>query len=141
MLAQQHDHGADDDSDDLMASLELAVADVDPTDVVSVLDALDSPFDEPGSWDGDPRFGSDGNPGYSAAALARFRQLSGELAYLRRHAEEPVLDLVRRVITALGLDVELTATPEFAPGGRGGISSARSSTPSPTTSTWTVRPR
>ncbi|WP_152360658.1 ATP-dependent DNA helicase [Microlunatus speluncae] len=119
VLAQQHDHGADEDRDDLLASLELAVADVDPTDVVSVLDALDSPFDEPGSWTGaEPRFGSDGNPGYSAAALTRFRQLSGELAYLRRHAEEPVLDLVRRVIAVLGLDVELTATPEFAKAAR-----------------------
>lgn len=114
-LAQQHDHRADEERDDLMASLEMAVADVDPTDVVSLLDALDSPYDEPGTWEDDaPRFGSAGNPGYSAAALTRFRQLSGELAYLRRHAEEPVLDLVRRVITALGLDVELTATPEFA---------------------------
>src|SRR5690606_1476059 len=118
-LAEQQDRSAGGDADDLLASLELAVADVDPTDVVSLLDALDSPYDEPGTWDGaEPRFGSEGNPGYSAAALSRFRQLSGELAYLRRHAEEPVLDLVRRVISVLGLDVELTATPEFARSGR-----------------------
>lgn len=115
-LARDHDHSGTDDGDDLLSSLELAVADVDPTDVVSLLDALESPYDEPGTRpdEAEPRFGSDGNPGYSAAALTRFRQLSGELAYLRRHAEEPVLDLVRRVIGILGLDVELTATPEFA---------------------------
>lgn len=114
-LAREHDHSGADEQDDLVSSLELAVADVDPTDVVSLLDALENPYDEPGArGEAESRFGSDGNPGYSAAALTRFRQLSGELAYLRRHAEESVLDLVRRVIGILGLDVELTATPEFA---------------------------
>src|SRR5690606_39962248 len=59
-LAEQQDRSAGGDADDLLASLELAVADVDPTDVVSLLDALDSPYDEPGTWDGaEPRFGSD----------------------------------------------------------------------------------
>ena len=32
---------------------------------------------------------------------------------MRRHSDEPVLDLTRRVITTIGLDVELMATPEF----------------------------
>ena len=35
-------------------------------------------------------------------------------AWLRRHGDEPVLDLTRRVITTIGLDVEVMATPEFA---------------------------
>jgi DNA helicase II / ATP-dependent DNA helicase PcrA len=82
----------------VLSSLERAVAEVDPTEVVSLLDALDSP----------------GDAAYSPEARERFAQLSAELAWLRRHADEPVLDLTRRVITTIGLDVEVMATPEFA---------------------------
>ena len=74
------------------------MADVDPTEVVSLLDALESP----------------GELAYSDAARERFAQLAAELRELRQHAGEPVLDLARRVITMTGLDVELMATPEFA---------------------------
>ena len=82
----------------ILTALETAVADVDPTEVVSLLDALDSP----------------GELAYSAAALERFGRLAAELSYLRRHGDEPVLDLTRRVIATLGLEVELMATREFA---------------------------
>jgi len=82
----------------VLSSLEHAVAEVDPTEVVSLLDALDSP----------------GEAAYSPEARERFAQLSAELAWLRRHGDEPVLDLTRRVITTIGLDVEVMATPEFA---------------------------
>lgn len=82
---------------DVLRDLEGAVADVDPTEVVSLLDAVESPGDLP----------------YSAAALERFAQLAGELAALRRHTGEPVLDLCRRVVATLGLEVELMATPEL----------------------------
>jgi DNA helicase-2/ATP-dependent DNA helicase PcrA len=82
----------------VLTSLAQAVAEVDPTEVVSLLDALDSP----------------GEAAYSLQARERFAELSAELAWLRRHSDEPVLDLTRRVITTIGLDVELTATPEFA---------------------------
>ena len=81
----------------LLADLERAVADVDPADVVSLLDAVDDPGDLP----------------LSTAARERLPLLSAELAMLRRHCDEPLLDLCRRVITTLGLDVELAATPEF----------------------------
>ncbi len=81
----------------LLTALEQAVADVDPTEVVSLLDALESPGEED----------------YSTAALERFGVLAAELGYLRRHTQEPVLDLVRRIIATLGLDIELRATPEF----------------------------
>jgi len=74
-----------------------AVADLDPTEVVSLLDALEDPGDAP----------------YSPAAHRRFTRVASELAALRRHADEPVLDLTRRVVTSLGLDVELVATPEL----------------------------
>ena len=74
-----------------------AVADLDPTEVVSLLDALEDPGDAP----------------YSPAARRRFARVASELAALRAHADEPVLDLARRVVTTLGLDVELVATPEL----------------------------
>jgi DNA helicase II / ATP-dependent DNA helicase PcrA len=85
-------------SADVLTLLERAVAEIDPTEVVSLLDALDNP----------------GEAAYSPAARERFVRLSAELAWLRRHSDEPVLDLTRRVITTLGLDVEVMATPEFA---------------------------
>ena len=104
-LARQTAGPQPDDRDagpDLLAALEHAVADVDPTEVVSLLDAVESP----------------GEGDYSAAARERFGLLAAELGYLRRHAQEPVLDLVRRVIATLGLDIELRATPEFERGAR-----------------------
>ncbi|HEY6813434.1 MAG TPA: ATP-dependent DNA helicase, partial [Propionibacteriaceae bacterium] len=82
----------------VLSSLEQAVAEIDPTEVVSLLDALDSP----------------GEAAYSPEARERFAQLSAELARLRHHGDEPVLDLTRRIITTIGLDVEVMATPEFA---------------------------
>ncbi|HEU5486972.1 MAG TPA: ATP-dependent DNA helicase [Microlunatus sp.] len=85
------------DLPDVLTELEGAVADVDPTEVVSLLDAVESPGDLP----------------YSAAALDRFALLAAELAGLRRHTSEPVLDLCRRVVATLGLEVELMATPEL----------------------------
>ena len=84
--------------EEVLSALAEAVADVDPTEVVSLLDALEDPGELP----------------YSAAARRRFERVAAELAYLRRHADEPLLDLVRRVVVTLGLDVELVATPEFA---------------------------
>jgi ATP-dependent DNA helicase UvrD/PcrA len=81
----------------VLTSLERAVAEVDPTEVVSLLDALESA----------------GEAAYSSEARERFARLSAELAWLRRHGDEPVLDLTRRVITTIGLDVEVMATPEF----------------------------
>ncbi|MCW2811499.1 MAG: putative ATP-dependent helicase [Friedmanniella sp.] len=90
--ADQHE-----DTESILGALEEAVADIDPTEVVSLLDALENP----------------GEAGYAPAALERFRQLAAELAYLRRHSDEPVLDLTRRVVVTMGLDVELMATTEF----------------------------
>ncbi len=84
--------------DAVLDALEHAVAHQDPTDVVSLLDALEDP----------------GEASYADAARERFARLAEELAYLRRHVDEPVLDLTRRIITTLGLDIELLATPEYA---------------------------
>ncbi len=81
----------------VLAALGQAVAETDPTEVVSLLDALESPGDLP----------------YSAEAVRRFAELAEELSSFRRHADEPVLDLIRRIVATTGLDVELMATPEF----------------------------
>ncbi len=114
-------------SEGILHALEEAVADVDPTEVISLVDALEDPVAAPSAPpsaapgpetaapDREPATGrSRETGGYSAAALRRFGLLAAELGYLRRHADEPLLDLCRRVITTLGLDVELTATPEYA---------------------------
>lgn len=74
--------------------LEAAVAAVDPTEVVSLAEAVADPGDLP----------------YSAAARERFGLLAAELAYLRRHAAEPILDLCRRVIDTLGIEAEVAVS-------------------------------
>jgi DNA helicase-2/ATP-dependent DNA helicase PcrA len=82
------------ETDGIAAVLEVAVAGTDPTDVVSLVEALDDP-----------------GPGlYSTAARQRFALLSAELRSLRRHVGEPLLDLVRRVVDHTGLDVELASS-------------------------------
>jgi DNA helicase-2/ATP-dependent DNA helicase PcrA len=91
-------------AEDLVAALDAAVAGMDSTEVISLAEAVDDPGDESG--------------GYSAEALVRFEELSIELRELRAHAAEPLLDLVRRVIATIGLDVELTATPDHVDAGR-----------------------
>jgi len=101
-LAQVDDHGrpTSEDADagvgGLLAALEQAVSDVDPTEVISLLDAVEDPGD-----------------GFGTETRNRFAQFAGELAYLRAHCDEPLLDLCRRVVGVLGLDVELLATPSF----------------------------
>ena len=77
-------------------ALEKAVEGVDPCDVVSLSDALEQP----------------GSEGWSAEGLVRVRALAAELRLLRGHRDEPLLDLVHRVVEVIGLDVELAASPE-----------------------------
>ena len=78
----------------LSDELEAAVAGADPTEVVSLSDALEDP----------------GEGDYSPEAVERFRLLAGELRYLRAHAGEPLLDLVRRIVDTTGIDVELASS-------------------------------
>jgi DNA helicase-2/ATP-dependent DNA helicase PcrA len=97
--SSEPDHQTEPYSDaSIVAALDEAVGEVDPTDVISLLDALESPGDRP----------------YSAVARDRFARFAAELSYLRRHADEPVLDLTRRVIATMDLEVELMATREYA---------------------------
>jgi DNA helicase-2/ATP-dependent DNA helicase PcrA len=77
-------------------ALESAVAGIDPCDVVSLSDVLDRP----------------GHEGWSLEGLQRITSLGSELRLLRGFRDEPLLDLVHRVIDVSGLDVELSASPE-----------------------------
>ncbi len=83
--------GRPDGSATLEDELARAVEGADPTEVVSLADAVDDP----------------GDLGYSPEALERFRDLSGLLTYLRKHVGEPLVDLARRAMVALDLDLEL----------------------------------
>ncbi|MFT3862503.1 UvrD-helicase domain-containing protein [Micropruina sp.] len=78
---------------DLVDDLGRALSSTDAVATPSLLEALHDPGDLP----------------YSAAARDRFGRLATELAGLRGHAGEPVLDLVRRVVATLGLEAELAA--------------------------------
>lgn len=78
---------------DVVEELDRAVAGNDPAELAALCDALDDP----------------GDAGYSAEARDRFALLSAELRHLRAHAGEPLLDLVRRIIDACGIDIELAA--------------------------------
>ena len=62
-------------------------------------------------------------------------------AYLRRHSDEPVLDLTRRVVVDPGAGRRADGDPRVRADARAATSSAPSSTPSPTTSTSTATPR
>ncbi|MBW8802238.1 MAG: PD-(D/E)XK nuclease family protein, partial [Catenulisporales bacterium] len=77
-------------------ALEEAVAGIDPCDVVALADVLDRP----------------GHLGWSLDGVHRITALGAELRELRRHRDEPLLDLVHRVVDTTGLDVELAASPE-----------------------------
>jgi len=80
--------------------LEEAAAGVDPTDVVALADAVDDV--------------ARGRviPGLSAEAARRLTTFHRELVTSRRAAGEPLPDLVSRVVTRIGLDVEAAASPE-----------------------------
>ncbi|MEO6512001.1 MAG: ATP-dependent DNA helicase, partial [Nocardioides sp.] len=81
----------------------IGIADgIDPAEIASLGDALDDPGDAP----------------YSREALERFGLLSAELRMLRRSVGEPLLDIVRRIIDASGVDIELASAVSPAAGAR-----------------------
>jgi DNA helicase-2/ATP-dependent DNA helicase PcrA len=79
---------------DLHAELQAAVGGADPTELLSLSDALDDPGDLP----------------YSHSARERFGLLAAELRMLRRRTSEPLLDLVRLIIDTCGIDLELASS-------------------------------
>lgn len=86
---------APEDATSLADELARAVEGTDPTEVLSLAEALD----DPGSVD----------DGYDPEALQRFSDLSRVIHAVRRHAGEPLLELARRAVRMLDLDIELEA--------------------------------
>ncbi|WP_039947515.1 ATP-dependent DNA helicase [Streptomyces sp. NRRL S-118] len=95
-------HRDRDDATDPDERLAAAVEGVDPAEVVSLADALDT-FLEPAGQD-------DGLP-FSAEARVRFARLAAELRDLRRSLADPLMDVLHRILATTGLEVELSASP------------------------------
>jgi len=76
--------------------LDQAAANSDPTDVVSLCDALEDPGRE---------------LPFSEEARARFARFAAGIRRLRRSLSEPVVDVLHRILQETGLDVEIAASP------------------------------
>ena len=100
-LVSHGGHG--DPEDDPDRRLAEAVEGVDPSEVISLADALDTFLDSGGGPD-------DGLP-FSADARVRFARLAAELRELRRSLADPLMDVLHRVLATTGLEVELSASP------------------------------
>ncbi|MFI9270497.1 ATP-dependent DNA helicase [Kitasatospora sp. NPDC052896] len=87
-----------DDTDPLAA----AVAETDPTEVVSLSDALET-FLDAAQPDELP---------FSPEARVRFARCAREIRELRRSLAEPLMDVLHRVLAVTGLEVELSASPQ-----------------------------
>lgn len=94
---------ADDDGFDPDRRLAEAVEGIDPAEVISLADALDTFLESSGTED-------DGLP-FSAEARVRFARLAAELRELRRSLADPLMDVLHRVLATTGLEVELSASP------------------------------
>ncbi|WP_370618323.1 UvrD-helicase domain-containing protein [Mumia qirimensis] len=86
----------------LEEELERSVRGTDPTEIVSLADAVDSPDDEGHRLP------------YSDEARVRFAEVSRLLRGLRRRSSGSPADTARLAVAALGIDVELAATPGTA---------------------------
>ncbi|WP_237296832.1 UvrD-helicase domain-containing protein [Streptomyces sp. 3211] len=98
LLVSRAPAGADPDE-----RLAAAVEGVDPAEIVSLADALETFLDGAGQAPDDLPF--------SAEARFRFAHLAQELRDLRRSLADPLMDVLHRVLTATGLEVELSASP------------------------------
>ncbi|MEU6097383.1 ATP-dependent DNA helicase [Streptomyces sp. NPDC047079] len=94
---------ADDDPDRRLAA---AVEGVDPSEVISLADALDTFLELPMEAARE----DDGLP-FSPDARVRFARLATELRELRRSLADPLMDVLHRVLAVTGLEVELSASP------------------------------
>ncbi|MFJ5264061.1 UvrD-helicase domain-containing protein [Streptomyces sp. NPDC088387] len=94
--------GDDDDPDRRLAE---AVEGIDPAEVISLADALDTFLESPLEGGDD-----DGLP-FSPDARVRFARLAAELRDLRRSLSDPLMDVLHRVLAVTGLEVELSASP------------------------------
>ncbi|WP_145765476.1 ATP-dependent DNA helicase [Streptomyces brevispora] len=103
LLVHRAAHGGDEDFDPDRRLAE-AVEGVDPAEVISLADALDTFLDSGGEQD-------DRLP-FSTEARIRFARLATELRDLRRSLADPLMDVLHRVLTTTGLEVELSASPQ-----------------------------
>ncbi|MGW0815420.1 UvrD-helicase domain-containing protein [Streptomyces viridiviolaceus] len=99
-------HARVDGDDDPDRRLAEAVEGVDPSEVISLADALDTFLETPLDGTGD----DDGLP-FSPDARVRFARLATELRELRRSLSDPLMDVLHRVLAVTGLEVELSASP------------------------------
>ncbi|WP_086784922.1 ATP-dependent helicase, partial [Streptomyces caniscabiei] len=86
--------------------LAAAVEGVDPSEVISLADALDTFLELPLEAEAE----DDGLP-FSPDARVRFARLAAELRDLRRSLADPLMDVLHRVLAVTGLEVELSASP------------------------------
>ncbi|MGY1453301.1 ATP-dependent DNA helicase [Streptomyces sp. SS8] len=82
--------------------LAAAVEGTDPAEVVSLADALDTFLGTSGHDDPLP---------FSAEARVRFARLAKEIRDLRASLADPLMDVLHRVLSVTGLEVELSASP------------------------------
>ncbi|MFJ8462545.1 UvrD-helicase domain-containing protein [Streptomyces swartbergensis] len=99
-------HARVEGADDPDRRLAEAVEGVDPSEVISLADALDTFLETPLDGHGD----DDGLP-FSPDARVRFARLATELRELRRSLADPLMDVLHRVLAVTGLEVELSASP------------------------------
>ncbi|MYV41732.1 UvrD-helicase domain-containing protein [Streptomyces sp. SID1328] len=93
-------------ADDPDRRLAEAVEGVDPSEVTSLADALDTFLET--------SFGTEGYDDdlpFSPDARVRFARLAAELRDLRRSLSDPLMDVLHRVLAVTGLEVELSASP------------------------------
>jgi DNA helicase-2/ATP-dependent DNA helicase PcrA len=86
-------HSRREPSGNLLDDLGSALARGDSSASLSLLEAVEDP----------------GEGALTEQARERFARFAAEVQWLRHHSGEPVLDLVRRVVTTLGLEVELAS--------------------------------
>ncbi|WP_406725610.1 ATP-dependent DNA helicase [Streptomyces sp. GD-15H] len=98
-------HARVDGEDDPDRRLAAAVEGVDPAEVISLADALDTFLETPLDGQGD-----DGLP-FSPDARVRFARLATELRDLRRSLADPLMDVLHRILAVTGLEIELSASP------------------------------
>ncbi|MFI5823189.1 UvrD-helicase domain-containing protein [Streptomyces rishiriensis] len=102
-------HARGDGEDDPDRRLAEAVEGVDPSEVISLADALDTFLETPLYGDGGA--GDDDGLPFSPDARVRFARLAAELRDLRRSLADPLMDVLHRVLAVTGLEVELSASP------------------------------
>lgn len=94
------------DSPDLDAALRRAVLGSDPVDRPSLAETIEAAL----ATDGDARL--------SPPAVHRLTRLTAEIRRLRRHVDEPCVDLITRVLRSTGLGVEAGIGPDAADNSR-----------------------